>query len=224
MRQRSAIHVPRIGGTLMKNCWTGRNDVAPFVPGIPEEVGRYRSLTALNREMSCCTRCTLAPGRTQVVHGTGPKRARVMFLGEAPGAREDEAGEPFVGAAGRLFARLLEPTGLQRADVYITNVVACRPPKNRTPRTSEVKAHAPWLEEQIRLVRPEVVVTLGRIALLWFVPGGKVTQLTGRPQAVRWHERDLTVLPLFHPAAALRSPDRVPLLEHGFAVLKTLLE
>jgi uracil-DNA glycosylase len=209
--------------SMPQPCWKGKHDVVPYVPGVPAAIGRFRSLAALNRAMACCTRCELAPGRTQVVMGVGPARARVMFLGEAPGAREDEAGEPFVGAAGRLFARLLEPTGLRRDDVYITNVVACRPPANRTPKRSEILAHAPWLEEQIRLVEPDIVVTLGRIALTYFIPRAKVTALSGQPQRLTWQDRPLTVLPLFHPAAALRAPDRMPLLEEGMRVLRELL-
>jgi uracil-DNA glycosylase len=208
---------------MVDGCWKGRGDPAPFVAGLPAHVPRFRSLAALDAAMRCCTRCELAPGRTQVVCGTGPKRARVVFLGEAPGAREDESGKPFVGAAGRLFDRLLTGARLERGDVYITNVVACRPPRNRTPKMSEVKAHRPWLEAQLRLVRPAVIVTLGRVALTWFLPGAKVTELTGRPQHVQWDGRSLVLLPLFHPAAALRSPDRVPLLEEGFRELRRLL-
>jgi uracil-DNA glycosylase len=205
------------------DCWRGRDDPAPFIPGLPADIPAFRSIRALNTALACCTRCELAPGRIQVVPGVGSPRARVLFLGEAPGAREDEAGEPFVGSAGRLFARLLEGVGLRRRDVYITNVVACRPPKNRAPRPGEIRAHAPWLEEQIRLVSPDIIVTLGRTALTYFLPKAKVTELTGRPQALVWQERTVTLLPLFHPAAALRSPDRLPLLEAGFAVLQGLL-
>jgi uracil-DNA glycosylase family 4 len=208
---------------MAEHCWVGKNDPGPFVPGIPETVPRYRSLRTLNVEMACCTRCELAPGRMQVVRGVGAKRARVLFLGEAPGASEDRAGEPFVGSAGRLLARLLEEAGLDRSDVYITNVVACRPPKNRTPRVSEVKAHSPWLEEQIRLVQPEVVVTLGRIALTYFIPKAKITELSGKTQAVEWNGVKLRLLPLFHPAAALRAPDLLPRLEAGFTALRSML-
>jgi uracil-DNA glycosylase len=207
---------------MEKPCWKGKDDVVPFVPGLPETVGRFRSIGALNEAMSCCTRCELAAGRTRVVRGDGPKRARIMFLGEAPGASEDRDGVPFVGAAGRLFARLLEPTGLKRDDVYITNVVACRPPRNRAPGRGEILAHRPWLEEQFRLVQPEVVATLGRVALTYFIPGAKVTELNGSPQRLEWQGRQLVLLPLFHPAAALRSPARVPLLEEAFRVLASL--
>jgi uracil-DNA glycosylase len=173
--------------------------------------------------MACCTRCELAPGRTQVVRGVGPARAGVLFLGEAPGAREDEAGEPFVGAAGRLFDRLLAEAGLSRAAVHITNVVACRPPRNRPPKPAEVRAHAPWLEQQLALVQPDVVATLGRVALTWFVPKAKITELNGLVQEIEWQQRPLRLLPLFHPAAALRSPDLVPRLEAGFRALRRLL-
>ncbi|HSK18162.1 MAG TPA: uracil-DNA glycosylase [Longimicrobiales bacterium] len=173
--------------------------------------------------MACCTRCDLAPFRTQVVRGAGAKRARVLFLGEAPGASEDRAGEPFVGAAGGLLARLLEEAGLERSEVYITNVVACRPPKNRTPRVAEIRAHAPWLEEQLRLVRPVVVVTLGRVALTWFIPKARITELSGTAQVIEWNGGQLRILPLFHPAAALRSPDLLPRLEAGFAALRSML-
>lgn len=200
----------------------GKDDPRPFVPGRPPTVPRFRSVGKLNAEMACCTRCELAPGRTQVVRGTGAKRARVLLLGEAPGATEDRAGKPFVGAAGRLLSRLLDEAGLDRSEVYITNVVACRPPKNRTPRVAEVKAHSPWLEEQLRLVAPEVVVTLGRVALTYFIPKAKITELTGRVQTIEWKGSELRILPLFHPAAALRSPDLLPKLEAGFLVLRSL--
>ena len=204
-------------------CWKGRGDPSPFVAGVPVEVPRIRSVRALDEAMACCTRCPLAEGRTQVVRGVGAKKAAVLFLGEAPGAKEDEAGEPFVGAAGKLFGRLLAEAGLARDEVYITNVVACRPPGNRTPKASEVKAHAPWLEEQIRLVGPDIIVTLGRIALTYFLPRAKVTELTGKPQHLQWQEREVTILPLFHPAAALRSRDLLPKLEAGFLVLRSLV-
>jgi uracil-DNA glycosylase len=211
------------GEYMAEPCWTGKDDVARYVPGLPERVPRLRTLRALNEAMSCCTRCPLAPGRTQVVPGVGPKRARVMFLGEAPGATEDRGGEPFVGAAGRLFTRLLEPTGIRREDVYITNVVACRPPQNRAPKRAEIVAHSPWLEEQIRLVQPEVIATLGRVALTYFLPGARITELNGQPEPIEWQGRPVLLLPLFHPAAALRSPARVPLLEAGLRTLAELL-
>lgn len=205
-------------------CWRGKGDSAPFVPGVPEQVPRAPSVAALFRAMACCTRCELAPGRTQVVVGVGDPKARVMFIGEAPGAEEDRRGEPFVGAAGRLFNRLLEKNGFTRAEVFITNVVACRPPGNRTPRAREVRAHSPWLEEQLRLVDPDVLVTLGRSALTYFLPKAKVTEVRGRPQQVERNGRTLPLLPLYHPAAILRNQDELlPKMEADFARLRPLL-
>jgi DNA polymerase len=154
--------------------------------------------------MACCTRCELAAGRTQVVHGIGSATASLMFVGEAPGEKEDEAGEPFVGNSGRLLNKLLEANKISRKDVFITNIVACRPPKNRTPRVKELRAHAPWLEEQLRLVEPKLVVTLGRVALTYFVPKAKVSEIRGVPQRIQHGEQPLLVLPTFHPSAVLR--------------------
>lgn len=204
-------------------CWKGRGDTAPFVPGLPDPVPALSSLTKLFNEMACCTRCELAAGRTQVVPGVGPRRASVMLLGEAPGAEEDRKGSPFVGRAGQLLDRLLSAAGLDRKSVFITNVVACRPPNNRTPRVREIKAHAPWLDQQLRLVRPRLIVTLGRVALTYFVPGAKVTEVRGKAAAVERDGRQFTILPTLHPAAALRAPDLLPSLEEDFGKIRTIL-
>jgi DNA polymerase len=204
-------------------CWRGKGDPTPYIPGIPEEVPAATSIDELFVEMICCTRCDLAPSRTQVVVGTGPAPVRLMLVGEAPGAQEDAAGRPFVGRAGRLLDRLFEANGLDRGEVFITNIVACRPPGNRTPRVREIRAHSPWLEEQLRLVRPEVIVTLGRTALTYFLPEARVTEIRGAPQTIEKSGRSLTLLPLFHPAAALRRPELVPVLEEDFAKIPDLL-
>jgi len=173
--------------------------------------------------MACCTRCELAAGRTQVVPGVGPRRAAVLLLGEAPGAEEDRNGMPFVGRAGRLLDRLLDAAGLERRSVFITNVVACRPPGNRTPRAAEIRAHAPWLEHQLRLVRPRLIVTLGRVALGYFIRGAKVTELRGKETTVEHDGRQITILPTLHPAAALRAPDLLPSLEADFRKIRGIL-
>jgi DNA polymerase len=159
----------------------------------------------------------------QVVTGAGSPSARVLLLGEAPGAQEDRQGRPFVGRAGQLLDRVLAASGLSRDEIFITNVVACRPPGNRTPRAQEVRAHAPWLEEQLRLIAPELVVTLGRVALTYFLPRAKVTEVSGTPQCIEKSGRSFLLLPLFHPAAALRRPELVPVLEEGFARIPSLL-
>lgn len=210
-------------GDRGNGCWRGRGDPTPFVPGLPDPVPSPRSLARLFDEMACCTRCDLARGRTQVVRGIGPRRASVFLLGEAPGAEEDRHGVPFVGRAGRLLDRLLSRAGVERRSVFITNVVACRPPGNRAPRAAEIRAHSPWLEHQLRLVRPRIVVTLGRIALGYFVPGAKVTEARGKPIRIDHAGRSLIILPTYHPAAALRSPDLLPALEADFGRLVDLL-
>lgn len=170
-----------------------------------------------------CTQCGLAETRTQVVFGVGDPQARLMFVGEAPGKNEDLQGEPFVGAAGRLLDSLLEEVGLGRSDVYIANVLKCRPPGNRDPRGEEIDACKGYLREQIRLISPEVVVTLGNFAtkLLLNTEVG-ITRLRGRPH--RWW-LDAVLVPTFHPAAALRGGDRVTeQMRADFAVVKALLE
>ena len=139
---------------------------------------------------------------TKLVPGEGSPSAQVVLVGEAPGASEDKSGRPFVGSAGRLLDRLLEEAGLQRGDVFITNVVKARPPGNRDPKADEVAHHLPWLEAQLDVIRPTLLVPLGRHALARFAPGAKITEAHGRVL-----ERDgRTLFPMFHPAAALRNP------------------
>jgi DNA polymerase len=151
--------------------------------------------------------CTQA---TNIVPGEGPAAARVMFVGEAPGAREDATGRPFVGSAGRLLDKLLAEAGLARTDVFITNVVKARPPRNRDPRADEVAHYWPWLEQQLEVIEPELIVPLGRHALVRFVDGVTITEAHGR--VVESGGR--RVLPWFHPAAALRNQSlRATLLE-----------
>lgn len=216
------VRIPRGGKATRNGCWQGKGDASPFVAGLPETVPRARSLPELFAAMACCTRCDLAPERTRVVHGVGSPDAEVLLVGEAPGAQEDRQGEPFVGRAGKLLDRLLQGAGLRRDEVFITNVVACRPPANRNPRVREVRAHAPWLEEQIRLVAPVVIVTLGRIALTYFLPGGKITELRGVPQRLERVGGEIWLLPLYHPAAALRRRELIPEMEADFARLREI--
>jgi uracil-DNA glycosylase len=138
---------------------------------------------------------------TNLVPGDGPAEAEVVFVGEAPGASEDKAGRPFVGSAGRLLERLLADAGLRREDVYVTNVVKARPPKNRDPRKDEVAHHLPWLLAELEALQPRAVVPLGRHALAHFAPDLKISEAHGRP-----FERDgRTVFPWYHPAAALHN-------------------
>jgi uracil-DNA glycosylase len=157
------------------------------------------ALTDLCRQMSDCRACGLSQQRTQVVPGEGADCADIVFIGEAPGQNEDRLGRPFVGPAGAFLDELLALIGLSRPDVYIANVVKCRPPGNRDPLPEEILACKPWLDGQLELIRPKVVVTLGRFSLARFVPSGTIGKLHGRPQKMG----DIVCFPMYHPAAAL---------------------
>jgi uracil-DNA glycosylase family 4 len=163
-------------------------------------VTRTRAEVAV--EAADCTKCGLASGRTQVVFGVGNADADVMFIGEAPGFHEDKQGEPFVGAAGQLLTRMLgEVLGVARDDIYIANVIKCRPPGNRDPQEDEIDSCTPWLVEQVSLIQPQVIVTLGNFATKFVLQTAQgITRMRGR--AYPWHGR--TVVPTFHPAAILR--------------------
>ena len=160
-----------------------------------------RTLADAAREAADCTRCKLAGmGRTQVVFGVGDPDADLMFVGEAPGFHEDKQGQPFVGAAGQLLNKLLAGIGLAREDVYICNVLKCRPPGNRDPEEDEIESCTPWLVEQISLIQPRLVVTLGNFATKFVLQTRQGITRT-RGQVYPWHGR--TVIPTFHPAAIL---------------------
>jgi uracil-DNA glycosylase len=160
-----------------------------------------RTLQEAAHEASDCTKCRLSGGRTQVVFGTGNADADLMFIGEGPGYYEDKQGEPFVGAAGQLLNRMLEEVGVRRADVYIANVIKCRPPGNRDPLPEEVDACTPWLKEQIALIEPRVIVTLGNFATRFMLD--KPVSIS-RVRGQRFPLEGRTVIPTFHPAAILR--------------------
>lgn len=164
------------------------------------------ALQAIANEVQACTACELHKGRTRAVPGEGPVNAELMFIGEAPGFNEDQQGRPFVGAAGKLLEELLAELGLTRHDVWIGNVVKCRPPQNRDPRPEEIAACAGYLERQIALLQPKLIATLGRYSMEKFFPGAKITRVHG--QAKRDGARVL--IPLFHPAYILRNMNALP--------------
>ena len=181
-------------------------------------------LHAYRDEVADCTRCALAAGRTQVVFGSGDPAADLMFVGEAPGFHEDKQGVPFVGAAGKLLDQLLSGIGLTRADVYVANVLKCRPPGNRDPMPEEIEACEPHLWRQIELIQPRVVATLGNFAtkLLSGRPTG-ITRVHGQEQETTLGGRRVVLYPIYHPAAALYTPRMLEVLESDFARLPELL-
>jgi uracil-DNA glycosylase len=181
-------------------------------------------LEALRKEASVCTKCRLAEGRTQVVFGVGSPSADLMFVGEAPGFHEDQQGIPFVGQAGKLLDTLLAGIGLTREDVYIANVLKCRPPGNRDPMPEEIEACETYLFRQIELIEPQVVATLGNFATKLL--SGKQTGITrvhGQEQDVTLGGRRVLLYPLYHPAAALYTPAMLKVLEEDFARLPKLM-
>jgi uracil-DNA glycosylase family 4 len=153
-------------------------------------------------EVSACTRCDLHFSRKHAVPGEGPANAELMFIGEGPGFHENEQGRPFIGAAGSFLEELLASIGLRREEVFITNVVKCRPPANRDPQNVELVACGDYLERQVSAINPRVIVTLGRFSMVRFIPNGKISEMHG--QAVRVRGR--LVVPMYHPAAALHQP------------------
>jgi uracil-DNA glycosylase family 4 len=165
-----------------------------------ESDGSGTALARIAEAVHGCTRCALARGRTQTVPGEGNVLSDVLLVGEGPGAREDHTGRPFVGPAGQLLSELLGAIGWQRADVFITNVVKCRPPSNRDPEPSEIAACAPYLDAQERALDPAVVVTLGRHSLQRYLPGARIGAVHGQ---LRRSYSGQHVFPMYHPAAAL---------------------
>ena len=190
-----------------------------------DAVARAAALRAYADETAGCARCGLAQGRTQVVFGSGNPDADLMFVGEGPGFHEDQQGFPFVGQAGKLLEKLLAGIGLSRGDVYIANVVKCRPPGNRDPLPDEIAACEPHLFRQIELIEPKLVATLGNFAtkLLSGKPAG-ITKVHGYEQEVMLGARKVSLYPLYHPAAALYTPSMLKVLEEDFSRIPGLLE
>jgi uracil-DNA glycosylase len=181
-------------------------------------------LNAYAAEIAGCTRCRLAQGRTQVVFGVGNPDADLMFVGEAPGFHEDKQGYPFVGQAGKLLDQLLGGIGMSRGDVYIANVIKCRPPGNRDPMPDEIEACESHLFRQVELIEPKLVGTLGNFATKLL--SGKQTGITrvhGQEQQVVLGGRQVVLYPLYHPAAALYTPAMLKVLQEDFARIPELL-
>ena len=178
------------------------------------------TLAKIAREVSVCTKCDLHKSRKKAVPGEGPVQAEIMFIGEGPGFHENEQGRPFVGASGKFLDELLAQAGVTRADVWITNVVKCRPPNNRDPLPDEIETcTSNYLDHQIEIVSPSIIVTLGRFSMGKFFKGAKISQIHGQMQKV--DER--FVIAMFHPAAALHQAALKPAIMSDFAKLPELL-
>ena len=177
-------------------------------------------LTELYNQIRVCTKCDLAKARTNAVPGEGPANADIMFIGEEPGFHEDRQGRPFVGAAGQYLEELLALIGMKREQVYIGNVIKCRPPQNRDPEPAEMDACKPYLDKQIELIKPKVIITISRFAMARWFSDRKISEIHGKPKKFG----NLVVLPMYHPAAALHQPSLKRVLEEDFKRVPQILK
>jgi len=180
----------------------------------------HDELDMVRQEVAICTRCALHSLRKMAVPGEGPADAEIMCIGEGPGFHENEQGRPFVGAAGKFLEELLKAAGLKRSEVWIGNVVKCRPPGNRDPLPEELSTCNDFLERQIDAIDPSIIITLGRFSMAKFLPGAKISSVHGQMKKVG----NRYVIPMFHPAAALHQASLKPAIVADFAKLPQLLE
>lgn len=176
-------------------------------------------LEAVAKAVASCTDCKLHLGRKLAVPGEGPVDAEIMFIGEGPGFHENEQGRPFVGAAGNFLEELLGAIGLSREEVFITNIVKCRPPGNRDPQAEEIEACSGYLERQTQSLNPKVIVTLGRFSMARFFPNTRISNIHGQPKQIG----NRLVVPMYHPAAALHQPSLRKTIHADFAKLPELI-
>ena len=174
----------------------------------------------LLQQVHNCTLCSLSQKRTRAVPGEGSRTAEIVFIGEGPGFYEDQQGRPFVGRAGKLLDELLSSISLKRDDVYITNMIKCRPPNNRDPLPGEIRACKPYLDRQLAIIKPKIVVALGRYSFARFFPSEPIGKARGKLRKLN----GLNIFPMYHPAAALRNPNLRPALENDFTKLLSLLK
>jgi uracil-DNA glycosylase len=181
--------------------------------------------TEIKNQIENCTLCNLCKKRTKIVISDGSWDSDIFFIGEAPGREEDLQGKPFVGAAGKLLTEMIESIGLSREEVFITNIVKCRPPNNRDPLPEEVKKCWPYLESQIKIVKPKLIVTLGRHSMARFLPDLKISEAHGQPKRTKgiWQEKQV-YLPLYHPAFALYNPKNKETLFKDFQKIPLIIK
>ncbi|EKE19859.1 MAG: hypothetical protein ACD_8C00094G0003 [uncultured bacterium] len=188
-------------------------------------MNKTEQLTKLNDKMSKCSKCALHSNRGHVVFGTGNPEAKIMFIGEAPGKKEDELGIPFVGSSGRILDKMIESIKMKRQDVYITNICKCRPPENRDPLPEEIQECWPWLEKQIEIIDPKIIVTLGKFALNSFLPVAKISEAHGKIIETKIPKiGNIKIFPLHHPAAARINKKTRAIFEEDFKKIPKLLQ
>lgn len=187
-------------------------------------MNKNEKLQKLKEEMEADKSLPLRSGATQLVFGEGNEDAEIYFIGEGPGFHEDRLGRPFVGQAGKLLDRLIESIGFKREDVWISNIVRFRPPNNRDPEPEEIAAFQPYVDREIEIVNPKVIVTLGRFSMAKFLPGVKISQVHGKPRKIAWNEREVWVIPMYHPAAALRSLEVMRQVKEDFKKIPEILK
>lgn len=182
-------------------------------------------LEIIGKEVRDCSKCQLCTGRTNAVPGVGNTKAKILFIGEGPGRDEDLQGMPFVGAAGKFLTELIKSIGLEREDVFITNVVKCRPPENRDPFPEEIESCWSYLVKQIKILKPLLIVFLGRHSMGKFLPGLKISEVHGQPKIYKgiWQKQQVYI-PMYHPAAALYDPKKREVLLEDFKKIPLVLK
>lgn len=187
-------------------------------------MNRKQELEKLKKEMEEDTALPLRANATQLVFGEGNPEAQVYFLGEAPGFWEDRQGRPFVGQAGKLLDQLINGVGMNREDVYISNIVRFRPPENRDPLPSEIKAFEPYVDREIEIINPRIIVTLGRWSMAKFLPDALISRAHGTLREINWQGKTVSIIPMYHPAAALRSSEILDKIREDFKMIPKILE
>ncbi len=185
---------------------------------------KQERLTDLKKRMEEDMSLPLRAGATQLVFGDGNPDSELYFLGEAPGFYEDRDGKPFIGQAGKLLSKTLESIGITRPEIYISNIVRYRPPGNRDPEPSEIAAFQPYVDEEIAIVDPKIIITLGRFSMNKFIPDVKISVVHGKPRQVVFNGEEILVIPMYHPAAALRATAMLKLFEEDFQAIPKILE
>jgi uracil-DNA glycosylase family 4 len=183
------------------------------------KISKMSELGALYQLIESCHDCELSKSRTRVVPGEGPEKVNLLFIGEAPGWHEDQQGRPFVGPAGQFLDSLLTSIGLKREQVYIANVIKCRPPANRDPLPSEIQACNKWLDQQIKLLQPKIIVTLGRYSLAKYFPNESISKIHGKPRKLD----NIIYFPMYHPAAALHQGSLRKVIETDILTIPKIL-